>query len=341
MTGGDARVANFRTGLFGPEGSPGSNRSRVFQRSATDLTWPSGTADDMGARYLAWMALGGTTKQIPPDLLAIVAVTPVAGMARPIGTQTASPNMLQLARQLCSTALLSSSASTPAELGQLPLDWIGTGAGALLTNSGDAELWLRVCSLNNRPVVRVAYPAGQTNQDDTETNQWGVRFDTNSGDRRKLNIGPSSLYWGDGTNTDGTPVYPATAPVLDHRGLTQSGVGSDNLVPMCVREPTDPVAHQIADNSRALGGTDGYVIPWCPPGLFARGSDGKAKWRLATTLSQDAGGTQKYTDANKWATRGAINAGLAVFLYVDQLSKGQQPKPLYNQCELLSGSAAH
>ena len=49
-----------------------------------------------------------------------------------------------------------------------------------------------------------------------------------------------------------------------------------------------------------------------------------------------------YPDADKWATRGAINAGLAVFLYLDQLSKGLiQAKPLYNQCELLAKGPAH
>jgi mono/diheme cytochrome c family protein len=328
MTGGDARVANFRTGLFGPEGAPGSNRTRVFQRAAADLTWPSGTPDDMGARYLSWMALGGTVKQIPPDLLGIVAVTRVAGKARPLGTQTASPNMLQLARQLCTVALLSSAGSVPSELRQSPLDW--TNDTGLINTNGDAELWLKVCSLNNRPVVRVAYPSGQTNPDADEATQWGPI--QAGGGSRKLNIGSTSLYWGDGVGPDGDPAFPPTAPVLDHRGVTQTGIRGDNLVPICLREPTGAEAHQIAENSRAIGGQDGYVVPWCPPGLFARGADGKQKWRLATTFT---GGGR---DAVNWATRGAINAGLAVFLYLDQLSKGLQPKPLYNQCELLSAS---
>ncbi len=53
MTGGTARVANFRDGLFGPFGKNGENRKRVF---------PS---EDVAARYLPWMALGGTKVTIP------------------------------------------------------------------------------------------------------------------------------------------------------------------------------------------------------------------------------------------------------------------------------------
>jgi hypothetical protein len=37
-----------------------------------------------------------------------------------------------------------------------------------------------------------------------------------------------------------------------------------------------------------------------------------------------------------WATRGAINAGLAVFLFLQEFERGTiTPKPLFNQCEKL------
>jgi hypothetical protein len=39
--------------------------------------------------------------------------------------------------------------------------------------------------------------------------------------------------------------------------------------------------------------------------------------------------------ANKWAVRGAINAGMSVFLYVQSLEKESGPAPDYDQCELL------
>ena len=52
LTGGDARVADFRDGLFGPVAQPGTNRDRVFGDTATTLGI---TADDLSARYMAWM----------------------------------------------------------------------------------------------------------------------------------------------------------------------------------------------------------------------------------------------------------------------------------------------
>ncbi len=39
-------------------------------------------------------------------------------------------------------------------------------------------------------------------------------------------------------------------------------------------------------------------------------------------------------DAEQWVVRGAINAGLAVFLYVKSLEK-MNPPPDYNQCAQL------
>ena len=39
-------------------------------------------------------------------------------------------------------------------------------------------------------------------------------------------------------------------------------------------------------------------------------------------------------DVERWTVRGAINAGLAVFLYLQQL-EGHDPQPTYDSCELL------
>ena len=75
MTGGDARVANLRDGLFGPVDHPGGNRERVFKDAAKSGL----TTDDVGSRYMAWMALGGTQRAIPSSVLAIVSNTQVFG----------------------------------------------------------------------------------------------------------------------------------------------------------------------------------------------------------------------------------------------------------------------
>ncbi len=338
MTGGGARVANFRAGLFGPADSPGANRQRVF---GPVIPSPStATADDFGARYLAWMALGGTQKTIPNSLLSIVSTTPVLGVSRHHLTTGASPNMLQLAQKLCANTLL----ADDDDLKTLEhffdhgtVDW--SNQTALIGSSGDAELWLRVCALGNRPVVRVIVPVN-------------VSWATNT-PASLAEIHPAqSLYWGAGDGT-GTP-YPADAPVLDHRGHVVNGgsivpgpgqVLPDNLFPTCLQQPSAPDQAAFAEAFRqnnpvfGQGGTQS-LIPYCPSSLFATvpASDGSGqqvpKWKLAVDPSKS--GIDQYPDAKVWSIRGAINAGLAVFLYVDQLSKGLvTPKPRYDQCDQL------
>ncbi len=55
------------------------------------------------ARYMVWMALGGTEVIIPSDVLQIVDVTPVFGVPRDLGTTSA--NMLASAKGLCESLL--------------------------------------------------------------------------------------------------------------------------------------------------------------------------------------------------------------------------------------------
>jgi len=364
MTGGNARVANFRAGLFGPPGTPGANRARVFAHDPSDPTSPPELApgaagyvgpDDYGARYMAWMALGGTEKILPPALLTLVAATPVLGQSRNSLDARGTANMLQLARQLCTDVLLSNDNHTSANLAGLfpfrTLDW--TNQTSLIGENGDAELWLEVCSLGNRPVVRVALP-------DTEDGFWpDPASPANALRPEQLRIASiprapganpktfgdgvtrQSLYWADGRDEQGYLAYPADAPVMDHRGHVRAGVGPDNYFPLCVRRPSDPTQRSRADaflTTHPVGGAAGEIIPYCPDSLFATAADGSERWALANPTDADSGMSHLYTDANHWANRGAINAGLAVFLYVDQLSKGAAAKPLYNQCEQL-GSA--
>jgi mono/diheme cytochrome c family protein len=325
MTGGDARVANFRIGLFGPTDSSGINRQQVFGPPAVMAA--TGTPDDYGARYMAWMALGGTQKQIPPALLTIVATTPILGQQRSF-TTPGTPNMLELAQQLCVHVLPADINVANPTLDQLlyrrgVLDLTG-GTTDLIGTNGDMELWLRLCALENRQVVRVAVPPDAGWTATTAAKDLSIRRDL-------------SLYWAAG--------YPAGAPVMDQRGQVQSGVTTDNQFPICLQRPSDPTQAGYADAFRAanpVGGPGGNLIPYCPADLFATaiGSTGVAssKWQLAYTRDPMTG-QNVYTDANSWGTRGAINAGLAVFLYVDQLSKGTiTAKPPYDQCDQLNMS---
>jgi mono/diheme cytochrome c family protein len=311
MTAGDARVANLSAGLFGPDDDPGANRLRVFGPAAAADPSDLLTADDIGARYMAWMALGGTTKHLPSTLLGLAASTPVLGVTRngsfisPKGT----PNMLQLGLDLCTQVVVSNYNVQRITLDTFfakgAIDW--SQQTALVDVNGDAELWLRLCSLNNRPVVRVPLitPSAALSPASFSLVGW-------------------SLYWGD--------TYPATSPVMDHHGrLYPNGITADNPFPICVPRPADAVgASAMARflNANPIGGAGGNPVPFCPDALLSSSN------KLA--VEQQAG-TTTYPDAEKWAARGAINAGLAVFVYVDQLVHGlATPKPPYDHCELLN-----
>lgn len=327
LTGGGARVANFRIGLFGPENSPGANRERVFGAAVANAS-----ADDVGARYLSWMALGGTQKQIPLPLLNLVALTPVLGEPRlGVAGSSLSANMLQLAQKLCAATigpptLGDAGNADPVALSFFTYGPLGWTDSALIKKNGDAALWSRLCSLNNRPIVRVV------------SAPWSAT--TVPGN---LTIKVNALYWG--TGPDGQATYPATAPVMNHLGQVANGITPDNQFPVCLQQPPgDPqqngtaayFAEQFRNRYLVRGQTP---LPYCPPELFTAGPpDGPTdpsglvlpKWQVPWELENLIPVSKAVSD---WSARGAINAGLAVFLYVDQLSKGAAPQVPYNHCE--------
>jgi mono/diheme cytochrome c family protein len=302
MTGGDARVANLRDGLFGPLAQPGGNVARVFGAQA------GATAEEWGARYLAWMALGGTQRRLPPGILAIVGTTQVLGEPRRASkfeSREGTANMLTVAQELCRHVL---PAVKPAvDLGGYvkhgTFDW--GAATALIAKNGDAELWQELCSFENRPIVRVA----SADKWDAETTLGHVRL-----------LPRTAFYWAD--------AYPADAPVMDHRGRRALGVKPDNLLPLCVRRPTDAKQVEVAERLLAanpVGGPGGAVVPFCPQAVL------DPKWQLKSELDEEQG--ENLIDVKRWATRGAINAGLAVYLYLGELAKGRGAPTRHTQCE--------
>jgi len=333
MTGGTARVADFRDGLFGLVSAPGTNRAAIFgpdndQLGADGKTTigakiaASGlTADDWGARYMGWMALGGTRAKIPDAILNIVGTTRVLGVSRGShAIPAASPNMLKLAQALCTQVI-------PQVVGGLKIDdYIASGAvpwsesTALIDVNGDVEMWQRLCSNGNRPIVRVPVPS---------SGSW-VANESASG----VIISPTqSLYWADDPDHPGPVIFPADAPVLDDRGHLVNGLQSDNLFAVCVQKPGDAAELAALERYRTLnpvGGAGGPLIPYCPDYLFQ-----DPKYKFSVTM--DENNQLSYPDADRWATRAAVNAGLAVFLYLDQLERGAvHPQPLYNHCEQLT-----
>ncbi len=304
MTGGDARVANFRDGLFGPADHPGANRERVF----------GAAADDLAARYTAWMALGGTQRVLPAALLNIVGATRVLGETRQRIVPEGTPNMLQLASELCGHLLPAAGNINDAvvdseffSIGTFDLKHTG-----VIEKNADGEMWQRLCNMGNRMVVRVPH-----------VDKW----DEGTGGKSLRIEATRSLYWAD--------AYPPDAEVLDHRGRIVRGVRPENFFPVCFRRPGNAVELALADKylqARPIGGPGGPIIPYCPKELFE--PDPK-RWLLKSEFDHESS-RSTLVDVVRWKLRGAVNAGLAVFVYLDQLQRGLvKPKPAFNKCEEL------
>ncbi len=289
MTGGLAQVSDFRDGFFGPVGASAdqSDIHLVFGSQAlpadVQASWTSATEDDRAARYMAWMALGGTEAKIPAGILEIVALTQVLDKHRQLFETQLSANMLSTAKGLCQALL----GAQPVGDGQklfvptYPLRYSTT----LIHSNGDAELWLRLCTMNNPPPVHVIGADGNVGEPFTLAGQ----FDQNT----------SVLL----ANTPALKAALASQPVGNFgngRGITDTGLQADNLWPWCERN----AATAQADH-----------WPPCPQAASDQ------------FLTND--------QAEAWAVRGAINAGLGVFLYLKSLETMSSPPPDYDECEQL------
>jgi len=122
------------------------------------------------------------------------------------------------------------------------------------------------------------------------------------------------LYWAD--------TYPANAKVGDHLGNVVTGVDpATNFFPWCV----NPTEKEPGDLAEFLKGRD-LEVPMCPPAVLD----------FTNNVSAE--------DENIWVTRGAINAGFSVFVFLEALTKGEisvngVTKPFravrYDECQLL------
>jgi mono/diheme cytochrome c family protein len=295
MTGGLAEVADFRDGLFGPVGAPSgsTNIDRVFGISLQEASWSGTTNDDRAARYMAWMALGGTNVSIPPGILSIVSLTQVLGTPRQNGAIASSANMLSSAKSLCNSLLGAQSFQSFGFVADNPTAYDNT----LIHSNGDAELWLHLCALNNPPPVHVIYAPGSL----------GVQqaFDSND----NFLAGIYTLISPDD--------YPAGAPVGDERGRTVPYVQNNT------NNPADPAAQP-------------NLWPWCVYDVAKAQANHWPQCPASIYAATDSAGDNPYTftadQAETWTVRGAVNAGLGVFLYVKSLESLSSPPADYNQC---------
>jgi hypothetical protein len=327
MTGGHAAVADFRDGLFGPPGAAEGHRNAdlVFggKLDTNDPRWTDATVDDRAARYMAWMGLGGTSVNIPTELLEIVAVTRVLSRQRVVDAGQLSANMLSQAKSLCR--------------GLLGTNWVdfnnggsrfhpGAGNGylapimrpdglqdplntRLIVDNGDAELWLSLCSLDNPAPVHILNFQGELT---TELNLVvahiedpnGLAIDGPSGVAKGL-ILPASMY-------------PLDAKVGNAQGTVDDVLDPSNTWPWCV--------DSRGASPTQLAWVESAALPSCPQKVLDYYDA-----CIQTPAPDNCFGNDA---ANRWAVRGAINAGMAVYTYVQSIEN--QAAPLdYNQCALL------
>jgi mono/diheme cytochrome c family protein len=314
---GEARPANFRGGLFGPEAQPLSNLTAVFdimQSGNVDV------ASLWASRYMAWMALGGTTKRIPQDIIQLVAATPTLGYARPSrslipGADDATGNMLNLAKGLCAFVLPSPidglygyqhAALTKGKKDIYPPYDVDNGP--FIDKTYDKEMWLHLCSDYAPQVIRV----------------YGALAPT----AEQLDL--VAMYYA--KDSDPSRSFPTDAPVWDHTWHMQPRLSPDNFYPACVdpRLPTKSVKVDVP-------------LPPCPVDFLTKG---KVLWRNDGTvgaLNVATHGNLPPDDKDAmadnvttWKLKGAIATGMSVFSYLrDRLSKGTHLAPYYDQCELL------
>jgi hypothetical protein len=271
------------------------------------------TTDDLTARYVAWMTLGGTQKHLPQPILAEVSDAPVLGTVRQHIALVGTPDMLRLGLSLCEQIVSADpSENVQYDVGNFvvtgTMNW--SGLTGLIGTNGDAEMWLRLCNLNNRQIVRVATPGGPWTATTTVAD---------------LTIASYSLYWA--TTPTGQDLYGPN-PVMDDRGNLQTGVSAANLFPICVAKPSNTQQLQWATQVLAAAPVRKLSpLPFCPDG-FATDSNALAV--------DNSTGVVDYVDGRKWAARGAINAAMAVFLYLNGIeSNPSQRQPLYTQCNLI------
>jgi hypothetical protein len=117
-------------------------------------------------------------------------------------------------------------------------------------------------------------------------------------------------------------VYPAGVPVGNDKGGVDPSLGTavdqPNLWPWCVDDSGATPAQEAWLQSNTM--------PICPPSVLQN---------TASCVSSNTSGECFWTEqGNRWAVRGAINAGMSVFLYVESI-EGPGPAPDYNQCTLL------
>lgn len=294
LTGGETRVANFVDGIFGPKPAPG-----IFAEDTFRINYGA-TPADWQIRYMLFMGLGGTEATIPEIAVALVKTSPFYGSAVVAGNSTGA-NMLEAASGKCNEML-----HTLWEVRNDHTVHPGNNFKFLL-GTGEYELWEALCSYDNEPIVRVLSPS--------------------SSNLRLFDANIPLLYRA--KDDSGAWVYPADHAVGNRLGKYQKGIQPDNFLPWCVRT-TPAFSREQLEAVFEAEGVHESMMPICPDELFAKAFGGKEIYRLE-------GGENSFDNSvvvERVNRRGAMNAGIAAYYYLDGLTKGTFPPAQgFDTCE--------
>ena len=175
----------------------------------------------------------------------------------------------------------------------------------LIFENGDAELWMHLCSLSNAPPVHVLTPdsGGALS---LSVNRFRTRATTSQSTRM-----PPERSWP-------RRVFRRTSRWETERAEWTPASRARTFGPGAFNDTTATPAQ--------AGWIQTAALPICPPSVKQASHACATAQPGATCFGND--------DANRWAVRGAINAGFSVFLYVQSLETSG-PAPDYNQCTLL------
>jgi mono/diheme cytochrome c family protein len=346
LSGGRTTVANWRDGMFGPAGATDQSRQSVFSHAPMN----AGSVDDWAARYMAWMALGGTAKAIPPPVLGVIGSEPVLGraVARNIGEVDA--NMLAVVKNICRTLLPASEAAAALFSSQ------NSAPAQMVSSNGDSDLWESVCYYKNPSLVLGA--TVELKPRDTSAEEDGIVYPDNY-------VGIARKFLREDPATH-QPTYPTTALVL--RGETERRADPTQKIRLGLEPDVDTQTGMIkartgegrsAERRVELGLSEDNLRPVCFLPDYSAGAaffeDASPEYRELAAYWTERGELPKNfpwcpkslmnaqatpEDEMAWTLRGAANAGFMVYAYADALSRGSvKVQPPYDQCELLEPKA--
>ncbi len=305
LTGGQSRVANLRDGIFGPLAAPGQYLESEFSRAGR-----GGTPNEWAARYAVFMGLGGTETIIPPIAINLISTSPFYGGAPKVGgglSSTSDANMLQSAVSTCDEVLntLWRVFRKPEKSNEMALALDPGFVKSFLLGTGHFDLWNDLCSSNNQKVVRV-FKVGTDGKTVFEPNGFQEVFSAK--------------------DANGNWVYPVNHPVGTFSGDVENGIKETNKLPWCVSPQDGASKLRAIEYFNAAGIEKQNMMPFCPSAMLTK-AFGRNVYALKG-LPLDNGLSEK------WTLKGAMNAGVAAFYFMQGASRGElTARPTFEQCD--------